>query len=153
MPVLTNAFINKTFDLVVMCIDANNFAKSCMYMMDLYTTVMNGNAQFSSTRSNQTECRQMPFVIVLTKGDKAVKSAISEKDIEKLPMWKEMSLFCYRHRLLWPPVYTYAKETAFISRYLTTVVNDKGNNNNDNNDNKKNVDLCHTIQTMEKNVS
>lgn len=122
-------------------------------MMDLYTTVMNGNAQFSSTRSNQTECRQMPFVIVLTKGDKAVKSAISEKDIEKLPMWKEMSLFCYRHRLLWPPVYTYAKETAFISRYLTTVVNDKGNNNNDNNDNKKNVDLCHTIQTMEKNVS
>uniref|UniRef100_A0A146LFE6 Uncharacterized protein n=1 Tax=Lygus hesperus TaxID=30085 RepID=A0A146LFE6_LYGHE len=73
IPVLTNAYISKTFDMLVMCIDALNFVNSCAYVKSLYNSVIaKNNSRSGNIKDASTSCADMPVILLLTKADSEV---------------------------------------------------------------------------------
>lgn len=140
--VLTNEALNKTFDIVLLCVDGSDYDASAGYVMGLFDRV-----------KAAANCPRMPFLLVVTKsdtldGDAAPKStsptassttgtnrAHGVSSVVPLPSLSSrtgksttdtLAAFAKANRLLWPPVMTSAlcpeeSETASLNEYAHAV--------------------------------
>lgn len=120
--ILSNESLNRTFDVVLLCVDGGHYAASAEYAMHLYSSV-----------SQLGACPKMPFLLVMTKSD----LLDNENDNDgagatggavggNAAVTATFTRFATANRLLWPPVMTSAtrpeeSEIAVLNEYMYTV--------------------------------
>ncbi|CCD17581.1 unnamed protein product [Trypanosoma congolense IL3000] len=109
--VLENAAHEKQVDAVLLCYDGSCIAKTTPPIMEAYLKAV----------SMPQRCHNLPFIVVATKAEVAVKSEGEHKQA-----LQEMKSFCHQHRLLWPPVSTSVEtpeetEIATVNEYVYAV--------------------------------